>query len=84
MQLSVRVYVGDPRTAKGIVNQATPVSTSSPATQPAGWQGGYQSIDSGAVYAVARNGDAVVVHTNQAQSIKARAIAELAITALKL
>lgn len=84
LQLSVRVYVGDPRTAKGIVDQATPLSTSSPATQPLGWQGGYQSIGSGAVYAVVRNGDAVVVHTNQAQSIKAREIAEQAITALKL
>ena len=84
LQAAVRVYEGNPGAAQAIVDQAAPVSTSDPADQPAGWQGGYQATSPGAVYAVAKNGDAVVVNTNQAQSIKAREIAVQAITALKL
>jgi UPF0176 protein len=81
-QLSIRVYTGDAATATAIVNAAAPVSTSNPATEPAGWQGGSQSTGSGAVYAVAKGGHAVVVTTNQAQTIKARVVATDAITTL--
>jgi len=84
LQVAVRVYQGNVATARAIVDLAAPVSTSDPADQPAGWQGGYQTTNPGAVYAVAKNGDAVVVNTNQAQSIKAREIAMRTIAALKL
>jgi hypothetical protein len=90
LQVTVRVYVGDPQVAESIVNQAAPVSTSDPATDPPGWQGGFQSGDyngmnnptGNAVYAVHKGADAVVVSVNQAQSIKARRIADQAITGL--
>lgn len=84
LQLTVRVYVGEPGIAKAIVDQAAPIDTSNPADEPAGWKGGYQPSGDGAVYAVAREGNAVVVTTNQKQSIKARTVAKQAIEKLKL
>ena len=78
IQLTVRVYVGDAKIAKTSVNEAAPVADSSPATVPAGWEGGSMTTSSGAVYAVAKDGAAVVVTTNQKQTIKARRIAETA------
>jgi hypothetical protein len=84
LQLTVRVYTGDAPTATAIVNQAAPVATSDPATDPTGWQGGSQANATGAVYAVAKGGHAVVVITNQKQTIKARRVAEQAIGALGL
>lgn len=83
VQLSVRVYVGDARIAKTIVNEAAP-DGSQPASSPAGWTGGYVSNDTGVVYAVSKGDAAVVVTSNQKQSIKARRIAETAITNLKI
>ncbi|MFD5831901.1 DUF2020 domain-containing protein [Lentzea sp. NPDC060358] len=83
IQLTVRVYVGDERVAKLIVNEAAP-DGSQPATQPTGWTGGYVSGDTGVVYAVSKADAAVVVTTNQKQSIKARRITEEAIKGLKL
>ena len=61
VQLTVRVYVGEPAVATALVDQVAPVDTSNPAAEPAGWRGGYEAIDSGAVYAVAKQGTAVVV-----------------------
>ena len=84
IQLTVRVYVGDAKTATGLVNQAAPVDSSNPASDPSGWKGGYLSTDDGAVYAVAKGASAVVVTTNQKQSVKARTVAKKAIAALKL
>jgi UPF0176 protein len=84
VQLTVRVFVGTPQQAKAIVDKAAPVDTSSPATSPSGWKGGSQTTDAGAVYAVAKEGYAVVVTTNQGQTIKARRVVEKAITALEL
>jgi hypothetical protein len=84
MQLTVQVYVGDPRTAKALVDQAAPVATSNHADSPAGWTGGAQATDNGAVYAVAKAGAAVVVTTNQAQTIKARRMTERVIATLAL
>jgi hypothetical protein len=84
VQLTVRVYVGEPAVATALVDQVAPVDTSNPAEEPAGWRGGYEAIDSGAVYAVAKQGTAVVVTTNQKQSIKARTVAKQAIAGLKL
>ncbi len=84
LQLTVRVYVGEPAVAKAMVDQAAPIDTSNPADEPAGWKGGYQPVAEGAVYAVAKDGNAVVVTTNQKQSIKARTVAKQAIDELQL
>lgn len=84
LQLTVRVYTGDTAVARALVDQAAPVATSNPASEPAGWNGGYLSTDSGAVYAVWKQGSAIVVTTNQKQSVKARTVAVQAIGSLKL
>ncbi|MEV6716508.1 DUF2020 domain-containing protein [Lentzea sp. NPDC051208] len=83
VQLTVRVYVGDEGIAKRIVNEAAP-DGSQPANSPTGWTGGYVSNEGGVVYAVAKSNAAVVVTSNQKQSIKARRIAEEAIKGLKI
>ncbi|WP_205660747.1 DUF2020 domain-containing protein [Amycolatopsis vastitatis] len=84
IQLTVRVYVGDAKTATALVNKVAPIDSSNPASDPSGWKGGYLSSDDGAVYAVAKGASAVVVTTNQKQSVKARTVAKKAIAALKL
>lgn len=83
IQLTVRVYVGDERVAKLVVNEAAP-DGSQPASSPVGWTGGYISNETGVVYAVGKGDAAVVVTSNQKQSIKARRIADEAIKGLKL
>lgn len=91
LQVTVRVYVGTPQEAVAIVNAAAPVSTSYPASEPTGWSGGLESgpfpgmnNPSNTVYAVSKGGDAVVVVSNQAQSIKARLITTTVIQNLGL
>ncbi|AEK38527.1 hypothetical protein RAM_00160 [Amycolatopsis mediterranei S699] len=84
IQLTVRVYVGDAKTATALVNKAAPVDSSNPASDPSGWKGGYLSTDDGAVYAVAKGATAVIASTNQKQSVKARTVVKKAIAALKL
>ena len=84
VQLTVRVYSGEEPVARGLVDAAAPVATSNPAALSGGWEGGSESKDTGAVYAVAKGGTAVVVTTNQEQTIKAKQIAQEAITALGL
>ncbi|WP_208720514.1 DUF2020 domain-containing protein [Amycolatopsis circi] len=84
LQLTVRVYVGKSDVATALVNKAAPVDTSNPASDPAGWKGGYQPVGDGVVYAVAKGEAAVIVTSNQKQSIKARTVAKKAIAALKL
>jgi UPF0176 protein len=84
IQLATRVYVGDPAVAVGLVDQAAPVDTANPADRPVGWQGGYEATEDGAVYAVAKDGTAVVVSTNQGQSVKARVVAVEVIETLGL
>lgn len=84
-QLRVRVVVDvDPATARAIVDRAVPVDTSDPATLPGGWEGGKQPTDSGAVFAVHKDGAAVIVVSNQRQTIKVSRVAERVITALSL
>ncbi|RZS37555.1 uncharacterized protein DUF2020 [Herbihabitans rhizosphaerae] len=83
-QLSVRVFVGEPPVAKAVVDQAAPIATSNPEETPAGWKGGSQTTNGGAVYAVAKGGTAVVVSTNQGQTIKARRIVEQIVSTLRL
>ncbi|WP_233225728.1 DUF2020 domain-containing protein [Amycolatopsis sp. CA-126428] len=84
VQLTIRVYVGDAKTATALVNKAAPVDSSNPASDPSGWKGGYLSTDDGAVYAVAKGPAAVIASTNQKQSVKARTVVKKAIAALKL
>lgn len=84
VQMTVRVYTGEPAVAKGLVDKAAPVSTSNPAQLAGGWSGGAQPTDDGAVYAVAKDASAVIVTTNQEQTIKAKLVAQEAITSLKL
>jgi hypothetical protein len=67
-----------------MVDRVAPVQTSDPATVDGGWEGGKQPTDAGAVFAVAKGGAAVVVVTNQKQTIKAARVAEQAITTLAL
>lgn len=82
-QLRVQVAVElDPATARAIVDRAAPVDTSDPASLPGGWEGGKQPTDRGAVFAVYKDGAAVVVTGNQEQTIKVSRIAEQVITAL--
>ncbi len=83
-QLTVRVYTGDAAVAKALVDEATPVDTSNPAELTGGWKGGAEATEEGAVYAVAKDATAVVVSTNQEQTIKAKQIAQQAITELGL
>jgi UPF0176 protein len=84
VQLTVRVYAGDPTTAKTVVDKAAPIADSSPAKAPQGWDGGSLVTPDGAVYAVAKAGNAVVVTSNQQQTVKARRIAETVVENLKL
>jgi hypothetical protein len=84
VQLTVRIYSGDATVATAIVDEAAPRATSDPARSPQGWKGGSLSGDKGAVYAVSKEGVAVVVSTNQAQTIKARRIVEAVVTQLSL
>ncbi|MBB3662671.1 MULTISPECIES: DUF2020 domain-containing protein [Prauserella salsuginis group] len=84
VQLTTQVFTGEPDVATGIVNRAAPIDTSNPTEQPAGWSGGYLSGDDGAVYAVSKQGTAVVVTTNQSQSVKARTVATDVIATLGL
>jgi UPF0176 protein len=84
VQLGVWVYEGDAKIAKAVVDRAAPVDKSNPASSPEGWTGGSLTSDEGAVYAVAKGTTAVVVTSNQQQTIKARRIAETVVTNLKL
>lgn len=84
VQLGVWVYEGDTKIAKAIVDRAAPIAQSSPASSPEGWTGGSLTSDTGAVYAVAKGTTAIVVTSNQQQTIKARRITETVVTNLKL
>ena len=81
-QLTVWVYTGSPDVAKAIVNQEAPVATSNPAADPAGWTGGSEATKDGAIYAVAKDGHAVVAISNQKQTIKTRVITEAVVKKL--
>jgi UPF0176 protein len=86
LQMTVRVYVGTAAVATALVDQAAPVATSDPANQPSGWNGGSQAHSSaqppGAVYAIAKGGTAIVVISNQLQTIKCRLVATAVVSGL--
>lgn len=84
LQLRTWIVEGTVGTARATVNAAAPVATSDLAELPGGWSGGSQPTDEGAVYAVAKDGTAVVVTTNQELTIKARRIAKQVIANLDL
>lgn len=88
-QLRTRVFSGQLDTARAVVDQAAPIKTSARASLPGGWEGGEQPLGTGSVYTVAKptgdgRGTAVVVHSNQAQSVKGRELAKLIIRTLDL
>ncbi|MBD8031108.1 DUF2020 domain-containing protein [Corynebacterium gallinarum] len=69
--------------AIAVVDWAAPVDTTELAEEPAGWSGGRRGGD-GALYAVQKDTVAVVVFTNQDQSLKAQLVAETVIGNLGL
>ncbi len=75
-QLTARPFAGGVRAARAVVDAAAPVATSNRAEDPPGWEGGSEARGDGAVYAVADgNGHAIIVSTNQRQTIKAKEVA---------
>ncbi|MGH3794273.1 MAG: DUF2020 domain-containing protein [Pseudonocardiaceae bacterium] len=81
-QLRTWVVVATPAVAGATVDAAAPVATSDREDLPGGWTGGSQPTSHGAVFAVTRQGTAVVVTTNQRYTVGARQIAEQVIAAL--
>jgi len=84
VQLRTWIVVATPEVARATVDAAAPVATSDLAELPGGWSGGSQPTADGAVFAVSRRGTAVVITTNQRQTISARQIAAQVIAALGL
>ncbi|MFW8625097.1 DUF2020 domain-containing protein [Corynebacterium glutamicum] len=72
--------------AIAVVDWAAPIDSTEPAEEPAGWSGGRRGGNdtSGALYAVQNGPTAVIVFTNQDQSLKAQLIAEEVIQNLGL
>lgn len=88
-QLSVIVrHMHTPEEATAVVDWAAPIDTTEPAEEPEGWSGG--RVGGGiaghetALYAVAKGTVAVVVFTNQEQSLKAELVAKEVIKNLNL
>lgn len=80
---AVRIFrAADAAGAAAIVDAHIPVADSSPADQPATWTGGYTALPDGstdypesrAVYGVSKGEYAVIVWTNQPQTVKARRV----------
>ncbi|BAU97302.1 hypothetical protein N24_3040 [Corynebacterium suranareeae] len=72
--------------AIAVVDWAAPIDSTEPAEEPTGWSGGRRggNNNSGALYAVQKGPTAVIVFTNQDQSLKAQLIAEEVIQNLNL
>jgi UPF0176 protein len=83
-QLRTWIVVATPEVARATVDAAAPVATSDLAELPGGWSGGAQPTSDGAVFAVARQGIAVIVTSNQEHTIGARRTAGQVISALAL
>lgn len=66
------------------VDNFAPIDWTSPASKPTGWDGGRGNWDAGSVYAVHKDTTAVVVLSNQTQSIKPATVAEETIKNLGL
>lgn len=81
--------MADVDAAVAVVDWAAPVDTTEPAEDPAGWSGGRAGAGMvpdrlGSVYAVQKDDRAVVVFTNQDQSVKAELVATEVISRLGL
>lgn len=79
----------DTAAAINVVDWAAPVDSTEPAEEPAGWSGGRAGGGmvpdrEGALYAVQKENMAVVVFTNQDQSLKAELVATEVIASLGL
>ncbi|MEZ2122533.1 DUF2020 domain-containing protein [Corynebacterium sp. CCM 9203] len=70
--------------ATAVVDWAAPVASTDPAEEPAGWSGGRFGGNGHSVYAVQKGKTAVVVFSNQEQSIKPQIVAEEVINRLDL
>lgn len=76
-QLIVMVRtMADVEEARAVVDHFAPIESTQPAELAGGWQGGRGAIDGGAVFAVQKDNQAVVVMTNQGQSVKAEQVAQ--------
>lgn len=84
VQLRTWILATTPQVARATVDAAAPIASSDLAQLPGGWSGGSQPTADGAVFAVSRQGTAVVITTNQRQTIGARRIAVQVIAALGL
>lgn len=84
LQLRTWIVEGTQAKAGATVDAVAPVASSDRAELPGGWSGGSQPTEDGAVFAVAKQGTAIVVTTNQEQTIKARRVAEQVIANLGL
>lgn len=84
VQLRTWIVVATPEVARATVDAVAPVAISDLAQLPGGWSGGSQPTADGAVFAVSRRSTAVVVTTNQHQTVSARQIAAQVIAALGL
>lgn len=85
LQVIVR-RMSDPPSAAAVVDWAAPVDGTEPAELPGGWVGGRGAAEvvDGAVFAVQKDTVAVVVFTNQAQSVKAEQAAQATVNNLGL
>ncbi|MCX7542871.1 DUF2020 domain-containing protein [Corynebacterium sp. P5848] len=70
--------------ATAVVDWAAPVASTDPAEEPEGWSGGRFGGNGHALYAVQKGTTAVVVFSNQEQSIKPQLVAERVIDRLGL
>lgn len=84
-QLTVMVrHFSDPKDAIAMVDWAAPIDTTDPAQVPGGWDGGRFGGEGRSLFAVHKGNTAVVVFSNQEQSVKAQIVAEEVIKNLKL
>ena len=88
LQVSVR-HMASPEEATAVVDRAAPIDSTNPAEEIPGWSGGRaggQLVAEpwGALYAVAKGPTAVVVFSDQGQSVKAEAVAREVIANLGL
>lgn len=70
--------------ATAVVDWAAPIASTDPAEEPEGWSGGRFGGNGHALYAVQKGTTAVVVFSNQEQSIKPQLVAERVIDRLGL
>ena len=70
--------------ATAVVDWAAPIASTDPAEEPEGWSGGRFGGNGHALYAVQKGSTAVVVFSNQEQSIKPQLVAERVIDRLGL